>query len=136
MTKAELIDIVAAETGLTKVDVTKSYEAIFAAIVDALKKEGRFAVSGFGTFDVRERKERDGINPQTKAPIKIKATKSVGFKQSAALKEVIMPSSKKPAAPKAAKAAPAAKAAAPAKKAAAPAKAPAKPAAKAPAKKK
>lgn len=89
MTKAELIDIVAGETGLTKVDVTKTYEAIFDTIVKALKKEGRFAVSGFGTFDVRKRKARAGINPQTKEPIKIKASKSVGFKQSTALKDVI-----------------------------------------------
>ncbi|MDX1971325.1 MAG: HU family DNA-binding protein [Candidatus Sumerlaeia bacterium] len=89
MTKAELIDIVAEQTGLTKVDVNKTYDAIFETIVKALKKEGRFSVSGFGTFDVRKRKARTGINPQTKEPLKIKASKSVGFKQSTTLKEVI-----------------------------------------------
>lgn len=89
MTKAELIDIVADQAGLTKADTTRVYDAIFEAITKSLKKEGRFAVSGFGTFEVRKRAARKGRNPQTGEAIKIKASKSVGFKQAAALKESV-----------------------------------------------
>ena len=89
MTKAELIDIVADKTGLTKADVTRVYDTIFETITKSLKKEGRFAVSGFGTFEVRKRSARKGRNPQTGETIKIKASKSVGFKQATALKESV-----------------------------------------------
>jgi len=89
MTKAELIEIVAADTGLTKADTQRVYDSIFEAITKSLKKEGRYAVSGFGTFEVRKRSARKGRNPQTGETIKIKASKSVAFKQATALKSTI-----------------------------------------------
>ena len=55
----------------------------------ALKKEGKFGLVGFGTFTVRKRAARKGRNPSTGAEIKIKASKSVGFKQGAELKKTI-----------------------------------------------
>jgi DNA-binding protein HU-beta len=60
--------------------------AAFEAISKAIKKEKRFTYPGFGTFTVRNRKARTGRNPQTGAAIKIKASKTVGFKPAPTLK--------------------------------------------------
>ena len=60
--------------------------AAFEAISKAIKKEKRFTYPGFGTFTVRNRKARAGRNPQTGATIKIKASKTVGFKPAPTLK--------------------------------------------------
>ena len=60
--------------------------AAFEAISKAIKKEKRFTYPGFGTFTVRNRKARTGRNPQTGATIKIKASKTVGFKPAPTLK--------------------------------------------------
>lgn len=61
-------------------------DATFEAIGKSIKKEKRFAYPGFGTFTVRTRKARKGRNPQTGEEIKIKASKTVGFKPAPALK--------------------------------------------------
>jgi DNA-binding protein HU-beta len=61
-------------------------DATFQAISKTIKKEKRFAYPGFGTFTVRSRKARKGRNPQTGEEIKIKASKTVGFKPSPTLK--------------------------------------------------
>ena len=60
--------------------------AAFDAISKAIKKEKRFTYPGFGTFTVRNRKARTGRNPQTGTAIKIKASKTVGFKPAPTLK--------------------------------------------------
>lgn len=88
MTKAELIDMVSEQhPGVSKADVGRIHDAIFDAVSKALKVEGRFAIAGFGTFDVRSRAERKGRNPQTGEEMTIPASKSVGFKPAAALKD-------------------------------------------------
>jgi len=88
MTKAELIDIVAEKVdGVSKADIGRIYDATFETIGKALEVEGRFAVNGFGTFDVRERAARKGRNPQTGAEIDIAASKNVGFKAASGLKD-------------------------------------------------
>ena len=74
MTKAELVNHVAETKGL---EVTKK----------AVRKEHRFAYPGFGTFSIRTRRARMGVNPQTKKPIKIPATKTVGFKPAPSFKK-------------------------------------------------
>jgi DNA-binding protein HU-beta len=90
MTKAELIDIVAENTdGLTKAQVAKVYDTIFETITKALAVDGKYSVSGFGNFDVKQRAERKGRNPATGAEITIAASKAVGFKPAAALKETL-----------------------------------------------
>jgi DNA-binding protein HU-beta len=85
MTKADLIETVAAQ-GLTKKAAAELVDALFVTIGKSIKKEGRFAYPGFGTWTVRSRKARKGRNPQTGAEIKIKASKTVGFKPAKELK--------------------------------------------------
>ena len=89
MTKAELIEKVAGTKGLdlSKAAVEKLIDAAFDSIAGAIKKEKRFSVPGFGTFTVRSRKARTGRNPQTGAEIRIKASKTVGFKPAPSLKD-------------------------------------------------
>ena len=65
MTKVELIASVAAEAGMSKKDAEKAVNAALAAITEELKNGGKVSLVGFGTFEVRERPERQGRNPQT-----------------------------------------------------------------------
>ncbi len=82
MTKAELINHVAETKGLeaTKKAVETILDLAFEEVRKSVKKDRRFSYPGFGTFTVRTRKARMGVNPQTKKPIKIPASKTVGFK--------------------------------------------------------
>lgn len=89
MTKSELIEAViksCKNDELSKRLTTDVIDATFQAISKTIKKEKRFAYPGFGTFTVRSRKARKGRNPQTGEEIKIKASKTVGFKPSPTLK--------------------------------------------------
>lgn len=85
MTKAELINSVAVN-GVTKKMAAEMVDGLFMTIGKVIKKEKRFSYPGFGTWTVRNRKPRMGRNPQTGAAIKIKASKTVGFKPSKELK--------------------------------------------------
>lgn len=87
MTKVELIARVAVDAGMTKKDAEKAVNATFAALADALQQGEKVAVSGFGTFEVHERAAHPGINPRTKEPITIEASRSVAFKAGKALKD-------------------------------------------------
>ena len=69
--KNELVDAVAAATGLTKADAEKAVEAVFDAIADALKKGLEVRLVGFGTFSVTKRAASEGRNPRTGEKIKI-----------------------------------------------------------------
>ncbi len=89
MKKAELVEAIAKETGLTKADATRALEATFEVITKALKKGEKVPVAGFGTFDVSKRKAREGRNPQTGEKVKIPARKAVTFKAGTALKESV-----------------------------------------------
>lgn len=80
MNKSELISAMAAEAGLSKVDSKKALDAFVASVTKALKAGEKVALVGFGTFSVSERAERIGINPATKASIKIPAKKVAKFK--------------------------------------------------------
>ncbi|MCK4568942.1 MAG: HU family DNA-binding protein [Bacteroidales bacterium] len=80
MNKAELIDAMAAEAGLTKADAKRALESFIGATSGALKKGDRVALVGFGTFGVAKRAARKGRNPQTGKEIKIAAKKVVKFK--------------------------------------------------------
>lgn len=80
MNKSELISAMAAEAGLSKVDSKKALDAFVASVTKALKAGEKVALVGFGTFSVSERAERTGINPATKASIKIPAKKVAKFK--------------------------------------------------------
>ena len=80
MNKAELIDAMAAEAGLTKADAKRALDAFVTATTKALKKSDRVALVGFGSFSVTKRAARIGRNPQTGKEIKIAAKKVVKFK--------------------------------------------------------
>ena len=89
MTKAEFIAAVAAKSDMTKKDTEAALSAVIDTITDTLAKGEKIQLVGFGTFEVRERAAREGINPQTKKKIKISATKVPAFKAGSALKEAV-----------------------------------------------
>lgn len=88
MTKQDLIEAVHAKAGgdLTRKATGEVVEAVFAAVAASIKNDAKFYMPGFGTFQVKERAARTGRNPRTKKPIKIAATKTVGFKAASDLK--------------------------------------------------
>jgi len=87
MNKAQLIDAISGEAGLTKADAKKALDAFIATTTDSLKKGDRVALVGFGSFSVAERSERTGRNPQTGKPITIEAKKVVKFKAGSELSD-------------------------------------------------
>ena len=87
MTKVELIAAVAANAGLTKKDAEKAVTATIDVITETLQKGEKVSLVGFGTFEVRERKERQGRNPQTREPMTIPASKLPAFSAGKALKD-------------------------------------------------
>ena len=90
MTKTDLINTVAKEVeGITKKKAAEVVEAIFNDIYTALQKEEKVQIVGFGTFEVSERAERTGRNPQTGKEMTIAASKAPKFKAGKALKDMI-----------------------------------------------
>ena len=89
MTKAEMIDVLAKQVGITKKQANESINVIFDSITKSLKKNKKVTLVGFGTFSVKKRKARKGINPKTGEAIKIKARKVAHFKAGAKLKETV-----------------------------------------------
>ncbi len=89
MNKAELVAAVAEKSELTKKDAEKAVNAVVASVTEALKKGDKVQVVGFGTFEVRQRAAREGLNPATKEKIQIPATKAPVFKAGKALKESV-----------------------------------------------
>lgn len=87
--KNEMIEDLATKTGLTKNECEKVFNATFEIFKDELAKGEKVSVAGFGTFKITERAARDGRNPLTGEKIKIKASKSVNFKLSTAIKDKI-----------------------------------------------
>jgi DNA-binding protein HU-beta len=80
MNKAELIDKIAKDSGITKTQANEALDSFTNAVVTTLKKGDRVTLVGFGTFSVSERSARNGRNPQTGEVIKIKARKVPKFK--------------------------------------------------------
>jgi DNA-binding protein HU-beta len=89
MNKAELVEEVAREVGLTKKDVNNVIDAMTSAITDALAKGERVTLVGFGTFLVQKRKARQGVNPQTGDKINIPAKDVPKFRPGRALREAV-----------------------------------------------
>ena len=89
MTKAELIAAIAEKSGMTKKDADAALSAVIDTITDTLAKGDKIQLVGFGTLEVRERKAREGINPQSKSKIQIPATKVPAFKAGRALKDAV-----------------------------------------------
>ncbi|NLU35996.1 MAG: HU family DNA-binding protein [Clostridiales bacterium] len=89
MNKAELIAAVAEKSELTKKDAEKAINAFISVVSETLAANEKVQLVGFGTFEVRERAERKGRNPQTREEIVIPASKAPVFKAGKALKEAV-----------------------------------------------
>ena len=89
MNKTELIAAVAQNAGLTKKDAERVLNCTIDSMTAALVKGEKVQLSGFGTFEVKEREARIGRNPHTKESIEIPATKVPVFKASKALKDTV-----------------------------------------------
>lgn len=85
MNKAEIVEAIAAESGLSKADAKRALDAFVTSVSKALKKGDRVALVGFGSFSVTKRTARKGRNPQTGKEITIAAKKVVKFKAGAEL---------------------------------------------------
>lgn len=89
MNKSELISALSKKTGLTKKQGAEVVEAFVETVKESLKDGEKVSIVGFGTFEVRERAARSGINPQTKEKIEIPASKAPAFKAGKALKDAL-----------------------------------------------
>lgn len=89
MTKSDLIAAVATKAGSSKKDSEKYVVAVLDAITEALANGESVQLVGFGTFEVKNRAARKGINPRTKEEITIEASKLPSFKAGKALKEAV-----------------------------------------------
>ena len=89
MNKTELIAAVAESAGLSKKDTERVMNAALDTITAALCKGEKVQISGFGTFEIKDREARVGRNPHTKEAIEIPATKVPGFKASKTLKDTV-----------------------------------------------
>lgn len=89
MKKTDVVNAVADAADLSKADAGRALDAFISVVTKALKAGESVTLTGFGTFDVRTRAERQGRNPQTGATIQINASKNPGFKAGKALKDAV-----------------------------------------------
>ena len=89
MTKTELINSIAEKAGCTKKDAAAALEATVAVINESLEKGEKVSITGFGTFEIRERGEKTCINPRTKKTMVCPPSKAPAFKAGRALKEAV-----------------------------------------------
>jgi len=89
MNKGELVDAIANDAGLSKVDAGKAIEAFVSNVSGSLKNGNSIQLIGFGTFSISNRAARSGRNPQTGATIQIKAKKVAKFKAGKALADSV-----------------------------------------------
>lgn len=89
MTKVELVNNIAAKADCSKKDAEKALNAVVDSITDALANGDKVTLVGFGTFEVRTRAAKEGINPKTKTKINIPERKVPAFKAGKALKDVV-----------------------------------------------
>lgn len=95
MNKSDLVQALANRTNLSKADAAQAVEVLFSVeegvIAEALQRGERVQISGFGTFETRERKARTGRNPRTGMEIRIGPTVSASFRPGKALKDSVRP---------------------------------------------
>lgn len=89
MTKSDLINVVSESTGFSKKDAGKAVDSVFEALSDAMAKGDKIQIVGFGTFSVKKRAERKGVNPRTKKEITIPASTLPSFKAGKSLKDAV-----------------------------------------------
>ncbi len=95
MNKAELVQAMAKDSGLSKADTGRALESFLATVQKTLKKGDEVSITGFGKFSVAKRGARTGRNPQTGAAVKIKASKTPRFSAGATLKQAVNGARKK-----------------------------------------
>jgi len=88
-TKAEMIEAVSTEAGVSKAEAERTLGAFFDYVVDQTKKGEKVAWAGFGSFSTTQRSARTGRNPQTGAPVQIKASTAMKFTASSTLKSAL-----------------------------------------------
>jgi len=89
MNKTELIDSAAESSGLSKSEISKALESILDGISGAVQQGDKVSLSGFGTFERRERAARTGRNPQTGEELQVAASKAPAFKPAKAFKDAV-----------------------------------------------
>ncbi len=89
ISKADLVDMVADETGLSKKSVKETMDALLETMSSQIGKGVKVTLTGFGTFEVRKRKARTGVKPGTTEKIRIPASKYPAFKAGKSLKDVV-----------------------------------------------
>ena len=89
MNKGQLIEHVASELGDSKASASRAVEAVINSITNGIKEDEAVTIVGFGTFTKKNRAARTGRNPSTGEPMQIKASTTVGFKPSQALKQTV-----------------------------------------------
>jgi DNA-binding protein HU-beta len=89
MNKTQLIEAVAADSGLSKADTQRAVESFVGTVGKTLKKGDEVAITGFGKFSVVKRAARQGVNPRTGEKVKIKASKAPKFTAGAGLKQSV-----------------------------------------------
>ncbi len=80
MNKAQLVEAVALDANLTKIEARKAVDALIRVTVQSLREGERLTITGLGTFSVQQKAERVGRNPRTGAPVKIPARKVIKFR--------------------------------------------------------
>ena len=88
MNKGEFVKAMAEKAGVTAKEANVAYDAFVDVVTDALKKGDKVQLIGFGTFEVRAKAAREGINPQTKQKVKIPASKAPALKFGKAYKDL------------------------------------------------
>jgi DNA-binding protein HU-beta len=91
MNKSQLVEALAADSGLTKADASRTLESFISIVGKTLKKGDEVLITGFGKFSVAKRPARMGVNPRTGEKVKIKASKSPKFTAGASLKQTVHP---------------------------------------------
>lgn len=91
MNKGDLVDRVAANTGESKATVAKVLDETLDVIVAGVVSSGKVQLTGFGTFEARNRAARTARNPQTGAEVKVPATRVPAFKAGKAFKDRVKP---------------------------------------------
>lgn len=89
MTKAELVEFIAENADLTKADAVRALDAVLEGVIEGLKRTGKVALVGFGTFNAKEREAHTGRNPQTGEAVEIAARVIPSFKAGNKLKDAL-----------------------------------------------
>lgn len=91
MTKADLVEQIHTSTGISKKDSFNMLETVFSIMKDTLESGEKILVAGFGNFDIKQKNDRKGRNPQTSESITINARRILTFKPSVMLKQAMNP---------------------------------------------